>query len=121
SMLTLFICGFADNISVLVRHTLVQVLTPDSMRGRVSAVNNLFIGTSNELGGFESGFVSHAVNKYFAPRFGTNFGPIAAVVSGGVMTILTVLVVAKVWPELPRVGRLVAKEEPKIEEAVPSV
>ena len=89
----------------------MQVLTPDAMRGRVSAVNNLFIGTSNELGGFESGFVSHAVNKFYAPRFGANFGPIVAVVSGGVMTILTVLIVAKVWPELPKFGRLVPKEE----------
>ena len=119
SMLMLFICGFADNISVLVRHTLVQVLTPDAMRGRVSAVNNLFIGTSNELGGFESGFVSHAVNKFYAPRFGANFGPIVAVVSGGAMTILTVLIVAKVWPELPKFGRLVPKEEKTAEETPP--
>ena len=108
SMLMLFICGFADNISVLVRHTLVQVLTPDAMRGRVSAVNNLFIGTSNELGGFESGFVSHY------------FGPIVSVVSGGVLTILTVLSVAKIWPELPKYGRLVAKEE-KVGDATPPV
>ena len=73
-MLMLFICGFADNISVIVRHTLVQLLTPDSMRGRVSSVNNLFIGTSNELGGFESGLVS----QYSSPVF--------SVVSGGVAT-----------------------------------
>ena len=58
SMLMLFICGMADNVSNIVRHTLVQLLTPDEMRGRVSSVNNLFIGTSNELGGFESGSVS---------------------------------------------------------------
>ena len=58
SFLMLFICGAVDNISVVVRHTLVQMLTPDEKRGRVSAVNNLFIGTSNELGGFESGFVA---------------------------------------------------------------
>ena len=61
----LFICGAVDNVSVVVRHTLVQMLTPDDKRGRVSAVNNLFIGTSNELGGFESGFVAQI------------FGPIA--------------------------------------------
>jgi MFS family permease len=119
SMLMLFICGFADNISVIVRHTLVQVLTPDAMRGRVSAVNNLFIGTSNELGGFESGAVSHVVNKYFAPRHGMNIGPIAAVVSGGIMTIVTVVLVAKVWPELPRFGRLVPKEEKAVEATPP--
>ena len=51
----LFVCGAMDNVSVVVRHTLVQLLTPDEKRGRVSAVNSLFIGTSNELGGFESG------------------------------------------------------------------
>jgi len=67
----LFVCGAVDNISVVVRHTLVQLLTPDEKRGRVSAVNSLFIGTSNELGGFESGFVAHL------------FGPVVSVVSGG--------------------------------------
>jgi MFS family permease len=98
SMLMLFVCGFADNISVIVRHTLVQLLTPDSMRGRVSSVNNLFIGTSNELGGFESGLVS----QYFGPLF--------SVVSGGVATILVVGAVAWMWPEIPRFGRLVQLE-----------
>jgi MFS family permease len=103
SLLMLFICGFVDNVSVIVRHTLVQVLTPDSMRGRVSSVNNLFIGTSNELGGFESGLVSY----YSSPVF--------SVVSGGVATILVVAAVAWFWPEIPRFGRLVqgADEEAK--------
>jgi MFS family permease len=91
----LFLAGFADNISVVVRHTLVQLLTPDEMRGRVSAVNNLFIGTSNELGGFESGTVSNF------------FGPVAAVVSGGVATILIVMGIAAKWPKLRDYGRLV--------------
>jgi MFS family permease len=59
SWLMLFGCGITDQVSVLVRHTLVQLLTPDEKRGRVSAVNSLFIGTSNELGGFESGVVAH--------------------------------------------------------------
>ena len=94
SMAMLFICGITDNVSVLVRHTLVQLLTPDEKRGRVSAVNSLFIGTSNELGGFESGFVAHA------------FGPVASVVSGGVGTVLVVLAVAWLWPEIRRYGRL---------------
>ena len=94
SALMLFICGFADNISVVVRHTLVQLLTPDEKRGRVSAVNSLFIGTSNELGGFESGMVANWV------------GPVAAVVSGGVGTILVVAAVALIWPEIRRYGRL---------------
>jgi MFS family permease len=94
SMLMLFVCGFADNISVVVRHTVVQLLTPDEKRGRVSAVNSLFIGTSNELGGFESGLVAHL------------FGPVFSVVTGGVGTILVVLAVAKIWPQLRRYGRL---------------
>ncbi len=54
----LALAGFVDNISVVVRQTLVQILTPDEKRGRVSAVNSLFIGTSNELGGFRSGIVT---------------------------------------------------------------
>jgi MFS family permease len=95
SILMLFLCGFVDNVSVLVRHTLVQLLTPDAMRGRVSAVNNLFIGTSNELGWFESGLVSQF------------FGPVFSVVSGGAATVLVVMAVAWVWPEIPRFGRLV--------------
>jgi MFS family permease len=94
SWLMLFVCGVADQVSVLVRHTLVQLLTPDEKRGRVSAVNSLFIGTSNELGGFESGFVAHW------------WGPVFAVVSGGVGTILVVLAVAWIWPEIRRYGRL---------------
>ncbi len=98
SMVMLFISGFADNISVIVRHTLVQLLTPDSMRGRVSSVNNLFIGTSNELGGFESGLVS----QYF--------GPLVSVVSGGIATIIVVAAVAWKWPEIPRFGCLVQPE-----------
>ncbi|MEO6181807.1 MAG: MFS transporter, partial [Verrucomicrobiota bacterium] len=88
SWLMLFLGGFADNISVVVRHTLVQLLTPDAMRGRVSAVNNLFIGTSNELGGFESGLVSNF------------FGPVVSVVSGGIATILVVIGIAAKWPKL---------------------
>jgi MFS family permease len=102
SLLMLFVCGFVDNVSVIVRHTLVQLLTPDAMRGRVSAVNNLFIGTSNELGGFESGLVS----QYF--------GPVFSVVSGGVATVVVVLAVAWIWPEIPRFGRLVQESDPAI-------
>jgi MFS family permease len=94
SWLMLFVCGVSDQVSVLVRHTLVQLLTPDEKRGRVSAVNSLFIGTSNELGGFESGFVAHWL------------GPVFSVVSGGVGTILVVLAVAWIWPEIRRYGRL---------------
>jgi MFS family permease len=94
SFLMLFICGATDNVSVVVRHTLVQLLTPDEKRGRVSAVNSLFIGTSNEMGGFESGMVANY------------FGPVASVVSGGVGTVLVVIAVAMIWPEIRRYGRL---------------
>ncbi|HYS46030.1 MAG TPA: MFS transporter, partial [Rhizomicrobium sp.] len=94
SFLMLFLCGAVDNISVVVRHTLVQLLTPDQKRGRVSAVNSLFIGTSNELGGFESGLVAHLVT------------PLFSVVSGGIGTILAVLCVAVIWPEIRKYGRL---------------
>ena len=94
SFLMLFACGAVDNISVVVRHTLVQLLTPDEKRGRVSAVNSLFIGTSNELGGFESGLVAYLL------------GPVFSVVSGGIGTILVVLAVAVIWPEIRKYGRL---------------
>jgi MFS family permease len=94
SFAMLVICGAVDNISMVVRHTLVQLLTPDTMRGRVSAVNSLFIGTSNELGGFESGLVAHF------------FGPIFSVVSGGVGTIVVVIAVAMIWPQIRKYGRL---------------
>ena len=104
SFLMLFLCGAVDNISVVVRHTLVQMLTPDEKRGRVSAVNSLFIGTSNELGGFESSIVAH----WFGPAIGNTIaaGAVISVVSGGVGTILVVLAVALVWPQIRRYGRL---------------
>ncbi|MBT6629265.1 MAG: MFS transporter, partial [Gemmatimonadetes bacterium] len=69
SLVMLFLTGAFDQVSMVVRHTMVQLITPDAMRGRVSAVNGVFVSTSNELGGFESGLVAHW------------FGPIVAVVS----------------------------------------
>lgn len=104
SFLMLFISGVVDNVSVVVRHTLVQLLTPDEKRGRVSAVNSLFIGTSNELGGFESGFVA----QIFGPAVGNAIatGAIISVVSGGVGTLLVVLAVAAIWPQIRHFGRL---------------
>jgi len=104
SFLMLFVCGAVDNISVVVRHTLVQMLTPDDKRGRVSAVNNLFIGTSNELGEFESGTVA----QIFGPAIGNTVvaGAVISAVSGGVGTILTVVAVALIWPEIRRYGKL---------------
>jgi hypothetical protein len=90
----LSLLGSCDNISVVVRSTLVQILTPDEMRGRVSALNSLFIGTSNELGAFESGLVANF------------FGPVVSVVSGGIGTILIVLGMTWLSPQLRRYGRL---------------
>ncbi len=94
SFAMLFLCGMTDYISVVVRHTLVQLLTPDAMRGRVSAVNSLFIGTSNQMGEFESGLVANYTSSVFA------------VVSGGVGTILVVIAVAMLWPEIRKYERL---------------
>jgi MFS family permease len=104
SVAMLFLCGAVDNVSVVVRHTLVQMLTPDDKRGRVSAVNNLFIGTSNELGEFESGSVAQLFGRRMGNTIAT--GAIISVVAGGIGTILVVATVALVWPEIRRYGRL---------------
>jgi MFS family permease len=98
------LCGAVDNVSVVVRQTLVQILTPDDKRGRVSAVNSLFIGTSNELGGFESGVTQHL----FGPVMGNTMatGAILSTVVGGFGTLVVVLVVAWLWPEIRRYGKL---------------
>ena len=90
----LFATGVCDSISVVVRHTLVQTRTPDALRGRVSAVNGLFISCSNEMGGFESGLVAACFNA------------VVSVVSGGVGTILVVLGVTGLWPELAQLREL---------------
>lgn len=94
SFAMLALTGALDNISIVVRGTLVQVLTPDAMRGRVSAVNVIFIGSSNELGAFESGMTAQW------------FGPVVSVVGGGVGTLLVVLAVRFLWPEVTRLGSL---------------
>jgi MFS family permease len=94
SMAMLALTGALDNISVVVRHTMVQLATPNEMRGRVSAVNAMFISSSNELGGFESGAVAQF------------FGPVVSVVSGGIGTIAIVLAWTGLFPDLRKVGRL---------------
>ena len=94
SLSMLFLTGAFDNISVVVRQTLATILTPDEMRGRVSAVNGMFISASNEFGRFESGGVAAL------------FGPIFSVVSGGVGTLIVVAAVALSSPQLRRFGRL---------------
>jgi len=104
SFLMLFACGAVDNISVVVRHTLVQLLTPDEKRGRVSAVNNLFIGTSNEMGEFESASVA----QLFGPVIGNSIamGAMISVVGGGFGTIAVVIAFAFIFPEIRKYGRL---------------
>lgn len=94
SCLLLAILGGADMISVVIRSTLVQLETPDEMRGRVSAVNAIFIGSSNELGEFESGITA------------AWFGVVPAVLVGGFGTLLVVLLWARLFPELLRHDRL---------------
>ena len=94
SFLMLILLGAFDNISVVIRSTLLLVRTPDAMRGRVSAVSSLFIGTSNQLGGFESGLTAQL------------FGPVLSVALGGIGTLLVVALVAMLWPEMRRLGTL---------------
>ncbi len=94
SMLMMFFIGALDNISVVVRHTLVQMLTPDSMRGRVSAVNNIFIVASNDIGGVESGVTAWL------------FGAVISVVGGGIGTILVVIASVLIWPQILTIGSL---------------
>ncbi len=102
SVAMLLLLGGLDMISVVIRHTLVQLLTPDAMRGRVSAVNGMFIGVSNELGEFESGMVAHV----FRRSDDLSFGPTVSAVSGGVGTLVIVGLVALFWPPLRQYGRL---------------
>jgi len=112
STLLLFLTGVCDMISVVIRHTLIQLLTPDALRGRVQAINGLFIGASNELGGFESGLVAHLFEREGDPAF----GPTVSVVSGGLGTMLVVAYVAVMSPQLRRYGPL---ETPRGEAPTP--
>ncbi len=94
SLLMLAFSGALDSISVVIRHTLVQIRTPDHLRGRVAAINSVFISASNELGGFESGLTAAL------------FGPVFSVVGGGIGTILVVVVTAMIWPDIRKLGAL---------------
>lgn len=94
SMLMLILGGALDSISVVIRHTLVQIRTPDHLRGRVAAINSVFISASNELGGFESGLTAAL------------FGPVISVVGGGIGTILVVIATATIWPGIRKLGAL---------------
>jgi MFS family permease len=99
SMVMLILLGGLDNISVVIRSTLLLTRTPDEMRGRISSVNSIFIGASNELGGFESGLAAALL------------GPVIAVVGGGVGTVLVVLAIARAWPEMRDLKTLDVPEE----------
>jgi MFS family permease len=96
SLAMLALTGAFDNVSVVVRQTLVQVLTPDAMRGRVSAVNAIFIQSSNQIGSLESGLAAAIL------------GTVPAVVFGGIGTIVVVAAAAVIWPQLRRFGSLQA-------------
>ena len=104
SILALAVMGAADTVSVVVRSSLVQLATPDAMRGRVSAVNYLFINASNQLGAFESGATAALM------------GAVPAVVVGGIGTIAVALLWMKLFPTLRRVERLDAAVEDAIDE-----
>ena len=94
SLLMLFLAGALDSVSVIIRGSIVQLITPDQMRGRVSSVNNIFIGTSNEFGALESGLTAAL------------FGPVISVVGGGIGTILVVIGAALRWPDIRKIGAL---------------
>lgn len=96
AVVCLFVLGAADMISVVIRHTLIQVETSDDMRGRVSSVNSVFIGASNELGEFESGVLAHLI------------GTAPAVIAGGAGTLVVAAACARYFPELRHRDRLVA-------------
>src|SRR5690606_16184598 len=94
SLAALFVIGASDMVNVVVRQTLVQLNTPDEMRGRVAAVTSLFVGTSNQLGEFESGLLANFV------------GAKASAVLGGLGTLAVVAAWMALFPQLRRVDRI---------------
>lgn len=90
SVIALFLSGAVDGVSMIIRQTILQLKTPDNMRGRVASVNSMFVGSSNELGAFESGVTAKLM------------GTVTAVVFGGTMTLLTVGLTAIVSPKFRR-------------------
>lgn len=98
SLVALVVLGAADVISVVIRSSLVQIETPDAMRGRVSAVNSLFIGTSNQLGEFESGTTAAL------------FGTVPSVLIGGIGTLLVVGLWIRLFPQLAQIDTLGKRE-----------
>lgn len=88
----LFLTGAFDNVSVVIRHTILQLSTPDNMRGRVSAVNSIFVGSSNEIGAFESGIAARVI------------GLSTSIIFGGIMTVLIVGSTYKLTPKLRKLN-----------------
>jgi MFS family permease len=112
SLVALFCTGLCDNISVVVRHTLVQVMTPDYLRGRVTSVNQLFIGCSNEISEFRGGLMA------------ARFGPVAAATFGGICTIMIVISVALSLPSIrtvPPLNKLEPVEDDEPQTTKPSL
>ncbi len=105
SLASLFVLGASDMISVYVRSSLIQLHTPDAMRGRVSAVSGLFISASNELGEFRAGLS------------GAAFGPVAAVVGGGALAVLVTGLCAWAFPSLRKADRFVPPDDIMLAEA----
>ena len=99
SLIALVLVGASDMVSVIVRATLIQIATPDQMRGRVNAVDMVFIGASNELGEFESGLTAHW------------FGTVPAVVLGGIGTLVVTAAWAWLFPELRQANELTLATE----------
>jgi len=98
AFIVLAISGAADMVNVVIRQSLVQLETPDEMRGRVGAVNSVFIGASNQLGEFESGATAALL------------GPVGSVVAGGISTVLVAATWFRLFPSLARRDRLVRSE-----------
>ncbi|MFN2199871.1 MAG: MFS transporter [Caldilineaceae bacterium] len=107
SFAMLFFTGAFDNVSMVIRGTLQQLITPDHMRGRVSAVTSVFVGASNELGGLESGLMAHW------------FGPVFSVVFGGIGTLTVVALAGLASPELRRFGPLTSAKTAEWDEDTP--
>ena len=101
TVVLLVVCGGLDNISVVIRLTLEQMVVPDAIRGRVSAVHYVFIGMSNELGAAESGLAAGL------------FGTVPAIVGGGAIAMIVVGVVAMKWRALARCRRSPSCDQPE--------
>jgi MFS family permease len=98
SLAALILVGATDMVSVVIRGVLIQIATPDEMRGRVNAVDMVFIGASNELGGFESGTTA------------TWFGTVPAIILGGIGTLVVTALWAWGFPDLRRTDRLTGEQ-----------